>query len=232
MITITVHTNLKTILTIRPCMQKRNSKQRRGSRANPQSGTLIVQPSPFISGRVMPWKARWFVKTALTTATFSPAQFIYSLLGMAVTTTSYWPIFGAARLRRIKIWVPPLAANVEVATFSWDDVTTAVFAPGPTKIYCSTSTGASSPALLEIRPTRGSRGASWLATDDTTVLFILTAPVNSIVEMDCDVSLDLNNTTGSALAVTGVTVGNLYALGMDGAQLSMTKLTVVGPLQA
>lgn len=167
------------------------------------------------------------VKTAMTLQSFSPNN-VSSFVVMATGGTNSQTLFGAIRIRRVKIWVPPVAAAIETVSFEWTNLTSTIVSSGPPIPMNSSAMGSSNPSVLTFRPPKGSRADMWLNTGDTVVLFTMSCPVNSLVELDLQCVLDVANQTVQNVTTTGTTIGDYFQIGLDGLTSASSKFTTLG----
>ncbi len=86
----------------------------------------------------------------------------------------------------------------------------------PSTLASDTSMGASLCAHVKSRPPRGSAAAMWLVIGSNSTVFELTAPANSIIDVDLDVVLNDGKGAQTVLAaVAGATAGVLYVRALN-----------------
>jgi hypothetical protein len=196
-------------------------------------GGELTQPPSYqvcLGGR---YKFRWIAKSALSLENIAPNQYVVACGVVAATTTTVYPMFCAAKLHKIRIWMPPSSSAADTLVFNWSQTTAAVLASGPMTEYISNALqGTSGVTGHEILPAPGSRAASWLTAADSAILFVLSCPTGTLVELDLDLCIDIQNENVVAFTGAGLTVGDWYAMGMDALASASSKFTAVGFTQA
>jgi hypothetical protein len=132
------------------------------------------------------------------------------VVGSAALTVSM--VNQSFRLKRIDIWAPTSAsATGAITSVEWLGT-----ANSPNKEVSDISVNVSQPAFLSTKPPPLSLASFWQLVSSSNVLFVLTCPGGSVI----DVTLDLiENDSGTAINdITVVTEssGVLYYLALDG----------------
>lgn len=152
-------------------------------------------------------------------------------LVMGTSSTTIASLFQAFKIRRIRVWGPPAQNLVPVTvSLTWGGGTTGFATSGqPQRTISDTSTGATRVAFVDSKPPRNSPASFWQrpTTANQFVLFEITAPINTIVDVHMVLQQDMNaDATPSTNNITGpATVGDVYGYFIESADL-MTPVGV------
>jgi hypothetical protein len=154
-----------------------------------------------------------FTSTSGTAKAISPSDLLCAAGVIAVTNILGYPMSQAVKVRSIEIWTPP-AAQGAAATCS-------VLWPAGTQSQprevSDTTVSVSNPAHIRTGPPALSLASFW-NTGAGTLLFTVTAPSGSIIDVTLSLVLNDNFVAGGAAAtLVGATVGNGYYCALDSA---------------
>lgn len=150
---------------------------------------------------------------------------VKDLLGLAATATAattLTALFCAIKIKRLTIRTPSAAAAFAAPTIQWNGLN--YENPSYTN---EVSLGTAEPAVLVSKPPKGSDPSFWIsqATGATAVIVIVTAPINSIIDLDCTVVVQNTSQLGNVAPLTytgssGLTTGYVYFGALDRSQSS------------
>lgn len=169
------------------------------------------RPPPFQPNLAVRRKLRFESSAALTSAPVIVAD-LFDLVAMAATATSAFGVYNSVRLRGIEIW-GPMASDLKPVTVSveYDGGNVG----SPRVLFSDTSMGAMLCAHVKTRPPVRSLSSFWLTSGGTT-LFRLTAPANSVIDVDLDFVLqDGSGAQAVGAAVAGATAGVVYVRSLN-----------------
>jgi len=149
---------------------------------------------------------------------------LLDLYVMAATAATAFRIIEGIRLKSVEIWTNPVALGQAPSTCSVEWVGT----NGPSTVISDTGMGVL-PAHVFARPPPRSSDQWWSMSgnNETDPLFTLVLPINSVIDVVCDLRLvELEAATPVTVAPTGATAGTVYGNFLDG--LTSGKLTPVG----
>jgi hypothetical protein len=142
-------------------------------------------------------------------------QDLLNLMVVATTAANAFGIIGAVKIKKVRIWSPILSTFVpETVQIEWNG---GLYAPSA--IHSAVSEGLF-PAKLETSPPPMSSPDLWSlvgATNLAEVLFTVTAPVNSIIQLSAAIRLMDDEPPGVVTAGVALTVGKVYYGFLDGA---------------
>jgi len=158
-----------------------------------------------------------FQNTAGTTNVQIQIKDLLGLMATATAATTLTSLFCGIKIKRLTIRTPAAAAAFASPTIQWNGLNY------ERPQYLNESTlGTAEPAVLVSVPPKGSDPSFWLsqATGAATVVVIISAPVNSIVDLDCTVILQNGSTLGNVAPLTysgssGLTAGYVYYGNLD-----------------
>lgn len=158
-----------------------------------------------------------FQFTALSVAT-ETAITRQALLDLILTATSAvlgYPIIGAIKIKKIRIWSPIVSTFVpETVQIEWNGGFYA-----PSAIHSAISEGLF-PAKLETVPPPLSSPDLWSlagASNLAEALFSVSAPQNSIIQLSVAIRLMDDEPQGTPVVLVGATAGKVYYSYLDGA---------------
>jgi len=127
-------------------------------------------------------------------------------------------------LKRVSIWgavsssLQPTTVVVEFPS------TNSAIPTGDSVRHTDTSLGATEPSFVSVRPPGKSGQSLWHQADDATTCFLISGPVNSIIDVEYELVFRDNAIPASvATPPAGATTGALYARGLDALAASTTK---------
>lgn len=166
-----------------------------------------------------------FKAAAASTGVDVTPRCLGDLLMVADTADTGQQVATSVRIARVEMW-GPVASDLAPVTVQaeWAGAAGLV---GPSARVTDSSMGSTMPAHLRSRPPSGSLAHYWHGSTATDVLLRLSFPINTIVDVEVQLSL---NDTGTAVPVTGVvalaTPGALYCRALT----SPTSLTLLAPV--
>jgi hypothetical protein len=131
-----------------------------------------------------------------------------------VANTTVTAFYGGVKVNRISIWTPP-ASQGAAATCA---VSFTGGANTPDREFSDSTMSVARPAHVSCRPPRGALSSFWNnSTSAATVLFRLTAPAGSIIDVSVSLILfdDVAVLTQATSAVATGTLGAQYYLSLD-----------------
>lgn len=199
-----------------PKSKKNNTKKRQqGARAN-QVQSLRFGPPQLKTNVVIRHTFRFLARTGATSSGITASQ-ILGICGNIcdVANTAVVSIAGSAKVHSVSVW-SPVAAQGAGATCSveWRDA-------GGANAFASemessdTSISVSQPAHIRTTPPKESGAAFWFGAS-ANILFVLTAPVASIVDVDLSFILNDSGSAGVPATVATGALGVNYWLALDG----------------
>jgi len=196
-------------------MQRFSGKRGVSRRARPRRGGnragQIVKPPQMQSNIIVRHKFR-FTSTSGTTTPVSVAGLLGVAGAIAIGANALQGIFQSVKLHQVEVWSPPAAQGAAVTcSLEWEAPTNAT-----QNEVSDTTVSVSQPAYIRCRPPPNTQCAFW-QTYSSNVMFYLTAPVGSII----DVTLSMvffDDEAGPSVTygtTATATVGNLYYLGLN-----------------
>lgn len=166
---------------------------------------------------------RYHLQGVATADGITPGQILRSVGSITNASATYVPIFGAIRIRRLSFYFVPstldLGSVSSEIVFSWTGVQNA-----PDNLITDRGTN-SMPACIKVVPPHDSIASMWFDTNSPTVasnIFVFTAPIKTIVDIDFDFIL-ANGAAPSSLTLSGASTvtGLAYiALNWGSSQMS------------
>ncbi len=195
-------------------------KNARRANRNP-AGTRVAELSQYISQPIYRKTIRYTTSAGNTQLGVGIKPLLFGLGGMCTTAgtggtlTSLCQCF---RLRRVQIWsVPPSAGATATVEINWFPSGSADLVPAYE--LSNTSMSISVPAHVSSTPPRNTLASFWQnpTTASSGLLFVLTAPADSIVEVDLDFILSDNEQSVVQYSTAStVTLGKVYYVCLDG----------------
>jgi len=128
-----------------------------------------------------------------------------------VTNTTVSAIGATVKVNRVSIWTPPASQG----SFATCSVEWFGGANTNNKEVSDTSNSVATPASIHSRPPAKSLASFWNAIG-TNALFVLTAPVGSIIDVNLSVIFNDDDSLGTAMTtVATAVVGTIYYLSLD-----------------
>jgi len=186
---------------------------RRGGRQRVRSAASNLQPSQLVPTMKLSHVFR-FTSGAGTYGGggITRAQLLNLLLYTPTATTSV-RLFEAVRLRRVQVWTnPPVLGGSPVScSVEW------LGENSPSTLVSDQSMGVR-PAYIDTRPPANASNRWWSISgfSESDVLFILTAPPNSIIDVMVDVRLVEAEAPTAGDVPAAATIGQLYCNYLDG----------------
>jgi hypothetical protein len=133
---------------------------------------------------------------------------------MAASATTAYSTIGAIKIKKVRIWSPIISAYTpQLVQIEWNG---GLYAPSA--IHSATSEGVF-PAKLQTSPPLMSSPSLWSlsgASNLAEVLFSVTAPTGSVVQLQCAVRLMDDEAAPTVIAALGATPGKTYYNYLDG----------------
>jgi hypothetical protein len=141
-------------------------------------------------------------------------QNVLSLIMVAVTAVLGYSVIGAARIKKVRIWSPIIAAfTPQTVQLEWNG---GLYAPSA--IHSAISEGLF-PAKVETKPPKMSSPDLWSltgASNSTETLFTVTCPAGSVIQLSLAVRLMDDEPQPTPVPLVGATVGKTYYGYLDG----------------
>jgi len=137
---------------------------------------------------------------------------LLNLMGVGITATTSARIFGAVKLRSIRVWSPiSQAFTPELITVEWTGLN------APSSLHSDSSQGLR-PAMVHTHPPPDSSADWWCITaqNEAEILMLITCPVATIIDVTVDVRFADNEAAvvfTSAVPIGTVAYGRLDAAG-------------------
>jgi hypothetical protein len=131
---------------------------------------------------------------------------------MASSTTNAYVIASTMKINSIEAWTPP-ASQGSAATVSliW-----AGYNNAPEREVSDTTVSVSTPAYIKSSPPTDSLAKFWFNQVSNQNIFVLNAPVGTIVDVDVDFILFDDAEVQTAVVLIGATAGLMYYSPLDG----------------
>jgi hypothetical protein len=149
-----------------------------------------------------------------------------SLGGLLTTSVR---LASSYRLRKVEVWAS-MASNLTPVTCSieWGEVNTAQLG-APAKVISDSSAGFA-PAHIKCRPAPMSKQAMWqsCALNDAGVVFYLTCPTGSIIDVTLDIVVSIDGTvnqTANTINPSLNSTGTFGLFSLDGAATQLLPVT-------
>ncbi len=142
-----------------------------------------------------------------------------------VANSSTVALFNSFKIREIEIWAPGLpnygtsVIQPSTVTVEWESAVNSI---SSTLTFSDTSNNVSAPAHVRCSPPRGSTASFWSATTSSTLVTI-GAPVGAVVDVECDLVMDADNTDIDTTSIASGTLGNVYYLALDGPTSALVR---------
>jgi len=206
---------------------RKRARTSRGGRRNGQNSTNSLHSIPaFKPNLTFNHKFRFNCTAAVSSditnsnlmATFGTICTVLNTSGVALAESF--------KLKRVKIWTPPpTQGSSATCSVEWSTFASAALYNSSMQTS-DTSINPSSPAYVSVAPPKGSNASFW-QTAGTTVLFHITAPIGSIIEIDVLVVLvdDNNDRLGITYTSGAATLGNFYYIDLVATSAVAISLT-------
>jgi len=187
--------------------QKRGDRR---ARQNKNSGNSLNRP-PSISSNIQMSHRYRFTSTSATPTNIT----VIGLLGAAgtmctVANSLTSTLFESVRVKRVAMWSPPAAQGSSVTcSIEWFGGVNS-----NNKEVSDTSVSVATPAHVTSSPPQQSIASFW-NKPQVLNLFLLTAPVGTIIDVDLDLIFSDDETTPQTYAVAAATLGTVYYLALD-----------------
>jgi hypothetical protein len=140
---------------------------------------------------------------------------------IASTTANAYTVHSTVRLKKIKVWVTPASASPNSSFLSWLGASGNI--RDETEVQATVS-GVTQTGCLEFRPPAKSLASfDWSSTDASTVLFEMTLPQGSVMELELVAyqSVDVPNVLITS-AGSHFVAGSMYYGHLDGGTAHLT----------
>lgn len=200
---------------MRQSLQQRSRGPRRGGRKSGQAGVSRTAPPEFVPTFSLGHKFRFTTAASDVSAKSITRAMLLNLYTMAVTTTTQNRIITAVKLKRVSVWggVPALGGASKPVTVEWTG------SQAPSTIHTDSTMGIR-PAYVTTVPPQDTSDRWWSisGSNESEVLFIITAPAGSIIDVDLSVRFadDEAAVVGESGTSVASTVGHVYWNYLDG----------------
>jgi hypothetical protein len=180
----------------------------------------LSHPPQFTATKAVHSRARYLATGS--TSSITRGNLLNHLFVNQSSNTTNWRVFSGFRLRSIEMWAStPTLGQVVTASVEY------VSQYGPSTLFSDTSMGTAEPLHLITRPPKASLADFWSYTgsNESDVLFIITAPANAVVDITYDAVLQ-NGETPVSFTTTATGVGGTLYM----AQLNGPTTTTFGPI--
>lgn len=151
---------------------------------------------------------------AATAITSKGLLFAAGAVGTVLNTTVS-SFHSSVKLHNIKVWTPPPSQGA-TATCSVEFYMGGSSSFSNTREYSDTSVSTAVPAFLNCSPPRDSLASFWnLPAAADSQLFILTAPVGSVIDVSLSMVINDDEGTTQTRAVSTALLGSVYFLSLD-----------------
>lgn len=170
-------------------------------------------PYPLLATPALGHNFQYTANAQATELNISRVSLLNQLLVAATAVTAY-SVIGAIKIKKIAVWSPIVSAfTPQAVQIEWNG---GLYAPSA--IHSATSEGLF-PAKLETKPPPMSSPSLWSlqgASNSTEVLFTVTCPANSVIQMSVALRLMDDEPAPTAVVPAGATVGKTYYNYLDG----------------
>jgi len=184
--------------------------RRRGQEARGDSRAL-THPPQFVPTLRLRHKMRFLSNGSSTTTGITRGNLL-NLYETALTAITSSRLFAAVKLRKVSMWAIITQGSVPVTvTLEW------VGLNAPSIIKSDTSMGVV-PASITATPPKDASNRWWSITgqNESEILFNLTFPTNTIVDIEFDARLFETEAVAAGDVPAGASAGKLYANYLDG----------------
>ncbi len=160
-----------------------------------------------------------FTNAATVTRLNLTFQSLLDLMCVAVTANSAYRLFGAVRLKSIKIWCAGVS-QTQPATVSFQKFSSTTATMGAnSKLYTDTVLGSASTAFVMVKFNDSEAVGQWQGVGSISTYGNITCPTGSIVDVTFSATLIEDNLSASVVtgAVAGATAGQTYVRSLDSA---------------
>jgi hypothetical protein len=170
-----------------------------------------MDPPPINSNVRIGHKFRFVASAAIVDVSIQSDDLLAVCGNIAYTTTNLTGIARSAKLKSVEVWTPTATSTTPTTcSVEWP-----ASQRSPSMEVSDTSINISRPAHIKASPPKESLSAFWFDESTNAALFILNAPIGSVVDVQLEYFL-LDSGTGIATTVTGATIGQLYYGYLDG----------------
>lgn len=161
-------------------------------------------------------------------------EHLLNLVIVAYSATAGAALFEAVRIKKVRIWSPstiPSGSSYQPSNIllTWGSRNALGNGKNNTISSVSMSTKA---AHISASPPRDEEPAFWHNESTPSsaggIAFTLTAPVQSIVQVDLELSMTPKSQVAALNALVSATSGQMYYRGLDGLAAASTSYTVMG----
>jgi len=196
-------------------MVKRNRKT-----GNPNH--IPQYPSQPVLSRTM----RYQCTAAQSAVTYAPTRLLASLGTVCRTAnTDCTVIYEACKVKRIRLWAATSASGT-AATIS---VNFGNYAFNVNTEYIDTTISVSEMAHLDVRPPKGTLASFWHTYASTDVLFTITCPSGTIMDIDYDMVQSDNDPSvrNMALSSGAATLGLIYYINLSASSTAFSPMQLI-----
>jgi len=205
--------------------EKRPNKNLKIAKSIKIGGNPVFKP--FSPDYLVKHRARWYANTNITKLVVTQAE-LFAALVVAATSTTVYPIFDALKIKRINIVIPTGSGGLFLteAKFEWANTV------GPSKMTDAVALNTEN-ALISVRPDKLSDDSHWFQQGSSQNAFVLTLPVNSMIEVDFSgvIKGTDDSSPGTPITVLAATVGRFYQMSLEGSAIAAAKFNSVGMAQ-
>lgn len=189
---------------------KRRTPKARGRKTLRQKTSNL--PIPQIPGNFK-FRARYRFNATAASASTITSDMLLGVPGLvAATTTALYPIARSARIIKVECWCPNATNATPVkAELTWTGVNNT-----SSQSVSDISINDAFPAHLSAKPPQNSLSAFWFDQSASTNMFVLDVPSGTVVDVTLEWVENDSGTAGTAVVVTGATVGVTYYGYLDG----------------
>lgn len=184
---------------------------------------MVLYHPPALRNHSIKWSTRLrFTCTQASTAfPFTETNVMNTVL-FAASAVAGFQVFTSARIKYIELWAMPAVGGVpQTVTVSYSGV-----GVGDNFISSDTSMGIE-PAHIKAKPRKLSLAALFFG-DSANVLFALSTPANTVIDVGIEFVYQWTTATAATNALVGATPGAIYLRGLDGLAAAATIFPSVG----
>lgn len=183
----------------------------------------------------------WMVRTTVSSGGGILNQFsgnqLARILGIVATSATTSSFFTTQfRLNKVEMWSVPTVTGVPVTIEAkWADspLAASIGIANPPQSVEDTSESSDRPAHVMLKPKRGTLGDNWFGVATTTVLLLLSAPADTIIDFHYSFIIDDVGTTVAGPTLVAATTGVIYHSIVTGtAGTGSLTITAVEPLNS
>jgi hypothetical protein len=201
--------------------RKRNTKARGRRTLRQKTFPMYDTIRPIKSNIVVKHRYR-FSSSAAVNSTITADNVLGAIGTMGtVVNSTVTELAKSCRISQIEIWSPSVSGAVTTCSV---DFTSAVVQSANLE-FSDTSINVSCPAHVRARPPRQCLASMWQITS-ANVLFILTCPSGSIIDLDVEYILHDSTSVVNITGLATVVLGKIYYLALNGSTATLVPVSL------